>query len=170
MKIRQAEPSDVEMLSKLAMETYVAAFGHSFNPADLAMHLENNLSLNNFRQILAEDTVLVAEAEAEARMVGYVQFGKCDFEEATSEGDQELRRLYVLAEFQNKGIGMLLMNAALNHLSLKNAEQTLLDVWEQNAGAQRFYARYGFEVIGKREFVVESGAETSFDLIMVRRN
>ena len=166
MKIRQAEPSDVEMLSKLAMETYAAAFGHSFSPADLAAHLEKSLSPNNFKQISVEDTVLVAEVED--CMIGYVQFGKCDFEEATSDSDQELRRLYVLAEFQNKGVGALLMSGALNHQNLKNARQIFLDVWEHNSGAQRFYVRYGFEVIGKREFVVESGAKTSFDLIMVR--
>jgi len=43
-----------------------------------------------------------------------------------------------------------------------------LDVWEHNHGAQRFYRRYGFEVVGARSFEVESGAPTSLDLVMVR--
>ncbi len=63
---------------------------------------------------------------------------------------------------------MLLMEAALEHPRLKSAERIFLDVWEYNYGAQRFYQRHGFKVIGGRRFYVESGAETSLDLIMVR--
>lgn len=52
---------------------------------------------------------------------------------------------------------------------MKTAERIALDVWEHNLGARRLYERYGFEVVGKRAFEVKSGAETSFDLIMIRR-
>lgn len=38
MVIRAATSSDAQALSKLAIETYTAAFGHSFSPADLAAH------------------------------------------------------------------------------------------------------------------------------------
>ena len=60
----------------------------------------------------------------------------------------------------------------LHSLIAKEPEQAaiVLDVWEHNPAAQRFYARYGFEVVGARAFVVASGAETSRDLIMVRRS
>ena len=52
---------------------------------------------------------------------------------------------------------------------MNSAAIITLDVWEHNHGAQRFYQRYGFEVIGARAFEVESGEETSLDLIMARR-
>ncbi len=51
---------------------------------------------------------------------------------------------------------------------LQQATRIFLDVWEHNHGARRFYERYGFGVIGQRAFVVESGAATSYDLIMLR--
>ena len=168
MRIRKAEVDDAKALSALAMQTYTDAFGHSFSSVDLAAHLEKNLLPQNFHRILVEDTMLVAEVDE--RMVGFVQFGQGSLEsEVAFSNDQELRRLYVQANFQNKGIGVRLMNAALDHPSLRGAERVYLDVWEHNPGAQRFYARYGFVVTGKREFVVESGAETSCDLIMVRQ-
>ncbi len=167
MVIREANPADAKVLSELAIETYVTAFGHSFSPSDLAAHLEKNHSPNRFAQILGEDTVLIAEVQE--RMVGYAQFGKAHvFGEPVSDNLWEVRRLYVHADFQNQGIGARLMDAALAHPSLRDAKRILLDVWEHNHSAQRFYARYGFEVIGKRAFGVESGAETSFDLLMVR--
>ena len=72
-----------------------------------------------------------------------------------------------LASFRSKGAGTLLMQAALAHPQMQAAPAVYLDVWEHNHGAQRFYARHGFEVVGTRQFEVVSGAETSLDLIMV---
>jgi diamine N-acetyltransferase len=167
MIIRLANDSDIGPLSQLAVETYTAAFGHSFEPADLVAHLEHHLSPQCIWRILREDRVLVAEVDG--RLVGYVQFGDSDFDaEAVNSGDQELRRLYVLPAYQNQGIGAHLMEAALDHPTIRAASRIFLDVWEHNPGAQRFYARHGFKVIGRRQFVVESGAETSDDLLMVR--
>jgi hypothetical protein len=53
--IRAAGMDDVTALSALARQTYAHAFGHSFNPADLAAHLASNLAESCFRHALAED-------------------------------------------------------------------------------------------------------------------
>ena len=164
--IRMAQKSDIAELSEFAIETYSAAFGHSFRDADLAAHLQRNLSPASFSRILDEDVVLLAEVGN--RLIGYVQFGAAQTVSADTQ-DRELRRLYVHPEFQNRGYGSALMEAALRHPRLQDAANIYLDVWEHNPGAQRFYRRYGFEVIGTRRFEVESGAETSLDLVMVRR-
>lgn len=109
-------------------------------------------------------------AEVEGRCIGYVQFGAADTpEDGIPDGSQEVRKLYVHPDFQNKGVGKYLMEAALSHPSLQKAREIYLNVWEHNKGAQRFYARYGFEVVGERPFYGASEAETSLDLIMVRR-
>jgi ribosomal protein S18 acetylase RimI-like enzyme len=159
--------ADAETLSRLARQTYADAFGHSFTPNDLAAHLAKHLAPANLAQMIAEDLVLVAEDEGE--LVGYVQVGLAALDEvATTDDDYELRRLYVQADSQNQGIGGLLLDAALTHPRLHAARRIFLDVWENNLGAQRFYARHGFEVVSKRRFITASGAEGDFDLIMVR--
>ena len=162
--IRLAQPNDITSLAQLAAQTYADAFGHSMSAADLAAHLEKNLSPASFQQIIANDTMLVAEADGQ--LVGYVQFGPAHPASGYGEG-AELRRLYVRADAQNAGVGTLLMEAALE--AMKGIGDIYLDVWEHNAGAQRLYRRFGFEMIGTRAFEVASGAETSLDLIMVRR-
>ena len=165
--IRQAQKSDIAALSELAIKTYTEAFGHTFSEADLAAHLKKRLSPGCFSRMLDEDVVLLAEVEG--RLVGYAQFGATDLA-CTQDKDQELRRLYVDAAFQNQGYCAALMEAALNHPRLQGAENIYLDVWEHNHGAQRFYRRFGFEVVGTRTFEVESGVPTSLDLIMARRS
>ncbi|MCP4417318.1 MAG: GNAT family N-acetyltransferase [Chloroflexi bacterium] len=168
MIIRTAVNKDLHPLSKLAKETYTAAFAYSFLPADLAAHLENNLSPSNFAQILLNQTILVAEEEN--RMVGFVQIGKANgFAEADPDKDWAINKMYVHADFQNRGVGSLLMDSALEQLRRAGITRIFLDVWEHNLGAIRFYQRYGFELIGERCFEVDSGAETSLDLIMMRR-
>lgn len=157
---RQAEPKDAAALSALAIDTYVAAFGHSFEPANLAAHLARNLSVACLELILDRDVVLVA-AEAD-ELVGFLQFGRHD------EGSAwEIRRLYVHSGSQNAGIGRRLMEQALGRPELRQAEAIYLDVWEENEAAQRFYSRFGFRPVGKRAFRVASGEVTGHDLIML---
>jgi diamine N-acetyltransferase len=168
MIIRQAEKSDARALSELAIATYSAAFGQSFSPDDLDAHLRENLSEECFERFLGEDVFLLAAIEE--RVVGFVQFGAVTMPvEAASRTDRELRRLYVHADVQGRGIGTALMTAALAHPQLAGARSIYLDVWERNEGAQRFYRRYGFAAIGTRAFAVASGAATDRDVIMVRR-
>lgn len=164
--IRKAQQADTAALSDLAILTYSAAFGHSLSDADLAAHVRKHLSPCRFARFIDDDVVLVAEDGS--RLVGYVQFGAVDSAMAVST-DQEVRRLYVHPQLQNAGIGTALMEAALRHPHLRRAASVVLDVWEQNHGAHRFYRRFGFRAIGTRTFTVESGAATSLDIVMVRR-
>ena len=167
MIIRPAGADDLVALSALARQTYADAFGHSFSAPDLAVHLDSNLSDDYFRWALAEDVFLLAETEG--RLIGFVQFGPLQIAvPAPSPQDQELRRIYVQAGFQNGGIGRQLMDAALDHPRLRTAASIYLDVWERNRGARRLYERYGFEVIGAHGLETASGTAAERDLIMVR--
>ncbi len=172
MRLWQATQRDARALSELAQETYTDAFGASMSADDLRAHLERNLSAENLERMLGVDTFFVAKHEGQ--LIGYVQFGKCNpstefgtsFEQANAQTDYELKRLYVLREYQNQNIGSQLMNAALEHPLMKNAPRIFLDVWEHNHGAHRLYQRFGFQVVGARKFEVASGGETSADLVM----
>jgi ribosomal protein S18 acetylase RimI-like enzyme len=167
MMIRALFLDESAALSELAIATYVDAFGHSMQPADLAAHIQGQLTPAHFASMLARDVVLGVEIAG--RLAGFIQFGLAhDALASGASRDQELRRLYVRAEFQQRGIGSALIEQALAHPDLRQAARIFLDVWEHNHGARRFYQRYGFTVIEQRAFVVESGAETSYDLIMVR--
>jgi len=161
--IRRAADVDIDALAALAATTYTSAFGHSMSPADLAAHLDRHLAPARIARMMQDDVFLVGHVAE--RMVGFVQFGPV----ASVDGDRELRRLYVHDDFQGQGIGGELLEAALAHPHMQRAPNVILDVWEFNHGAQRFYRRYGFEVVGARPFEVASDEPTSLDLVMVRR-
>ena len=152
--IRAAKPSDIPALSELAKRTWADAFGSSVSAEDAAAELEETRSEEYFEQALQTDTILVAELGSELR--AYVQFG-----------NGTLRRLYVDTELQGRGIGGELLEAALEHPRLADAEEIRLQVWEKNERALRLYERYGFRIVGTTRFTI--GREVVEDLVLVRR-
>lgn len=163
---RKANLNDADCLSEFACRTYADAFGHSFQPEDLQIHLTMHLSGDSFTRILEKDTFLIIEIDHQ--MVGFCQFGQATgIPLVDQDSDGVIERLYVLKEYQNLGIGSLLMKAALDQMREEKFQRVFLDVWENNPGAIYFYQRFGFEVVGKQKFEVASGAETSDDLVMM---
>jgi diamine N-acetyltransferase len=164
--IRPVQADDVPALSSLASRTYAAAFGVSMSSDDLAAQLKATRSEAYFRSAVVEDTVLVAVIEDS--IVGYVQLSdlRIPIEDATA-ADQELFALYVEGKRQGRGIGKVLLGAALAHERFMRAPRIFLDVWDENARAIALYTRFGFRAAGRLDFVVD-GRVVGQDLVMLR--
>ena len=74
-------------------------------------------------------------------------------------GDGELQRLYILQGHQGGGRGTLLLETALEWLERDGPRTLWIGVWSENYGAQRFYARHGFEIVGEYSFMVGDHAD-----------
>src|SRR3546814_999440 len=61
-----------------------------------------------------------------------------------------------------KGLGAQLMEWATGHALALACDAIQLSVWSGNEGAQRFYARYGFDKIADIEFWVGSQCDEEF--------
>lgn len=163
MIIREATQSDAKQLSDLSVKTYVHAFGSPFsNPLDLEKWIEETRSEKYFKKIIEKGSVLVAEEDGV--LIGYAEFGKIGVNypiKDKAENDQILSRLFVLDEYQNKGIGKALLDKMLACKQMQMAGKIYLDVSKNNEGAQRLYKSYGFE---------DTGQIIDGDMIMVRQN
>ena len=82
------------------------------------------------------DNILVAK-DGE-RVVGFVGYGPASGEEGTGE----IFALYVLEEYQRRGIGYALMREALSRL--EGCRVVVLWALKENDKAIRFYERVGF--------------------------
>jgi len=167
MIVRPVAPTEVPALVALARRTYAEAFGADMAPDDLRFIIAEKLTAAYFEQAMREDVVLVAEEDGTS--VGFVQLGDNRISEAGAPGDQEVRRLYVLADWQGRGVGGAMMKAALAHPRVLPDATVLLTVWEDNARAQAFYRRHGFETVGACELMLASGPADGRELIMARR-
>ncbi len=160
---RDANPDDAAALKALFAETFVATFGHIYRPADLDEFLAAN-SEAKWRTSLSDREVAIRVAETDGELAGFVELAPKQLPHETSAPALELRRLYLRREAHGTGIADALMAWALEEAARRGAEELVLSVFVDNHRARRFYERYGFETVGRYDFMVGSHADE--DLIL----
>lgn len=163
--IRRACVDDADTLSALATRTFTETFGHLYPDEDLQAFLAEAYAPDRQRTILAHPDYAVFLLEDDGVAVGHAAAGPCGLPHAdVHPGDGELKRLYVLASHQNGGHGGRLFDAAMRWLEREGPRTLWIGVWSENHGAQRFYARHGFERVGEYEFPVGRVRDREFIL------
>lgn len=162
--LRTATPADIPALSKLGMDSFVATFGHMYSAKDLADFLQAAHSPDALAGELANPARLYCLAELDGELLGYCKLGlACGFPEYTrGENALELKQLYTAAGKTGMGIGKALMDWAMAELTARGADEVQLSVWSGNHGAQKFYARYGFEKVADITFQVGEQLDDEF--------
>ena len=172
--LRIAGPADAEALSAIGWETFTATFvdgfGCAYPQADLDAFYAESYAPGPCARLLADPAARAWLAEAEGRAVGFATAGTISTGGAhalphadIAPGDGELKRLYVRDEAKGTGLAATLIEAALAFLGPR---PVWLSVWSENHRAQRFYARYGFEVAGRYLYPV---GQTLDDELIMRR-
>lgn len=163
--IRRAMPADADALADLGVRTFTEAFGHLYPKGDLDDFLTANHTRAKAAAALADTEVAAWVAEADGRLVGYSQAAPADMPHPELRREHgEIKRLYILRSHQNLGLGARLIEPALAWLEATGRTPVWLSVWSENLGAQRFYARFGFEKVGEYEFAVGGWRDPEFIL------
>lgn len=161
--IRSAVQADAGVLAELGASTFVETFGHLYKPEDLQHFLEESHAVEAYAKTLAHPDYALWIAERDGHAIGYAQVGPCGLpHEDVRPGDGELKRLYLRQSEQNGGVGRALMDAAMAWLERDGPRPLWISVWSENLGAQRFYARHGFEFAGEYEFPVGEQRDREF--------
>ncbi|CAN7232502.1 GNAT family N-acetyltransferase [Phenylobacterium sp. LjRoot219] len=163
--LRRAGPDDAETVAALGAATFSETFGHLYAPEDLAGFLTAAHGVSRARADLSDPGKAIWLLEAAGEAIGYVLAGPCDLphpDAAASDG--EIKRLYLLQRAQSGGWGGRLFDAALAWLQAAGPRAVWIGVWSENHGAQRFYARRGFEKVGEYGFTVGKTIDREFIL------
>ena len=153
---RPATPADAPALAELGHTSFIDAFGRLYSAENLNKFLEQAYSLSTVEAELANSARLYRIAERDGLMVGYCKIGFDITLDYDSKGRRamELKQLYMRGSETGSGIGATLMTWALDEARSRGFDDVILSVWSENYGAQRFYARHGFEKIGDTIFMV----------------
>ena len=84
-------------------------------------------------------------AKVDGRIVGYISWSDRCRGHFTVDGAAEVGNLYVLREFQGRGVGRALLDAALRCIGERDV---VLSAFSSNAAALGFYEHIGFERTG----------------------
>ena len=163
--IRRAGPKDATILAALGRDTFVETFAHLYPPADLAAFLAEAYTPEAFLGFLERPGHALWLAESGGRALGYAQAGPCALPHRdVTSGCGELKRLYVRADAQGRGIGVALLKTAVKWLEAPG-RKIWIGVWSGNDGAQRLYGRHGFGKVGEYEFPVGQTRDHEFILM-----
>lgn len=167
LRIRQATIRDAQTLAKMGERTFRHTY-HQFNtPENIDTYVKENFSLIQITKELQSPTNIFLLADMGSEAIGYVKLRDNKLTDAVElPAAVELERIYVERNFQGKGLGSYLMQAALEEAARAGYQSIWLGVWEMNKLAIRFYAKWNFEVVGTHVFVL--GADKQTDLVMAR--
>jgi ribosomal protein S18 acetylase RimI-like enzyme len=154
---------DAEPLDRLFDTVFCGTFAHLYRPEDLDAFL-TSFTLDDWGRHLADPAYAFRVAEADGEVVGYVQLGPTKLPIATDRASILLDQLYVANERHGAGIARELMGWAIDEARRRGAEELYLTVFIDNGRARRFYDRYGFEAVGRYDFMV--GNQADEDIIM----
>ena len=156
MILRPATLDDTQALSALGRDTFCAAFEHLYDPADLDAFLQQVYSEDAVRGEIDDAHCIHRLAEDASGLIGYVKMRHPSWYADRSDATNPiaLGQLYTRPDRIGDGIGAALMNWAMAEARARGHDAIQLSVWSGNAGAQRFYARYGFEKIADIDFWV----------------
>ena len=161
--IRRAISADAETLGDIGRSTFIDTFGHLYAAEDLQAFLDESHAPEAYARLAADDRYALWLLEDGDRAVGYALAGPANLPHPDlAPGDGELKRLYVDASLQNGGWGAKLFAEALAWLERDGPRTLWISVWSENHGAQRFYARHGFEKAGEYEFPVGRQRDREF--------
>ncbi|WP_312833232.1 GNAT family N-acetyltransferase [Sedimentibacter saalensis] len=157
MIIREAKISDVLSIAKVNVDTWRSAYR-----GILSNEYLNNLSYEQREQAMKniinnskKDEISIFVAEESTN--GIVGFSTCGRERSNDEiYHGELYAIYIIKEYQNKGIGRVLFNHVQERLSTQKLQPMLIWVLEDNKPACNFYEIRGGSRIKERYINIEN--------------
>jgi len=151
---RDAVPADGPELARMAKRCFTETFGTLYRASDLAAFLESTFGDEGLPSQLADPAYTVRLATDDGRIIGFVKLGPVAFPGDWPADAIELHQLYVLGGWHGEGVGPALIDWAIARARADQRSEIVLSVYVDNRRAQRFYARYGFEEIGRYQFRV----------------
>jgi ribosomal protein S18 acetylase RimI-like enzyme len=160
---REATPADAATLDRIFDTSFCDTFGHLYAPEDLNAFL-SGFGVEDWEAQLRDPAFACLIAEENDEAVGYIKLGPLKLPVETDGPALLLDQLYVLKEHHGAGIAHSLMDWGLEEARRRGASQIFLTVFIDNHRARRFYDRYGFEAVGRYDFMVGNHADE--DIIM----
>ena len=161
--IRKVEIADVEVLAKIAKQTFRETFAHDNTEEQLKEYFEDAYSLRVLSAELENPESATYFIMHEEEIAGFlkVNWGNAQTEKEL-ENAFEIQRLYVLQAYQGFVLGKQLFEFALELAENNGFSWAWLGVWEHNTKAQAFYNRYGFEKFSQHRFMVGQKVDTDW--------
>lgn len=166
--VREAYPSDLPNLIKLARKTFEESFAADNTPENMTFYINEAFHPDKLRREMEEAGSRYFVAEISKTLVGYARVRHSDeVKDQISENSIELQRIYVDKDYQRLKIGVSLLQTCIAYAKDQGFDWIWLGVWENNLKALAFYKKWGFEKFGNHIF--QMGDDPQTDWLMKKR-
>ena len=143
-------------LPRLGKNLFVGLLNICFNSREeLLEYLEYTYDPVKLAKSIRKENNVYLLAFIEGEPVGFAKVKKHSLnEQIESPAQMELQKIYVLPEYQGKGVGSALLKEVKNIAREINPDYIWLDTHISNESAIRFYEKNGFRKIGKYFFTI----------------
>jgi ribosomal protein S18 acetylase RimI-like enzyme len=150
VRIRNATAGDLGTL--LALNAFVQQQHAEALPQLFKAPAASQQAVDAFNTLLKDSDSLVLLAEGTAPVGSlYAQFQNRPASWARLELQLlSIQHMVVAPKFRRRGVGTLLMSAALDAARSRGITRVEVDVWSFNSDASHFYAKHGFKVFNER--------------------
>lgn len=168
MIIRPAVPGDAAALAELAAITFPLACPPDALPESIAEFIATNLSQASFESYLVDPDRDLFVAEEDGALIGYTMLVHSEpYDEdvravVTARPATELSKVYVHPHHHGAGTAAQLVTRSIEAARKRGAVVVWLGVNQQNARANRFYEKQGFEKVATKRFKVGLRYEHDF--------
>ena len=167
LNIRRATPDDAGVIADIGARTFEASFGPDNRLEDMEQYLSLSFSKAHIKTQLSDPASVFLLAYENEKVVGYLMLRRRKTPKAVSGANPvEPVRFYVEEKDFGNGYGSALMDACPQEAKKDRHRTIWLGVWEKNQRAIRFYKKWGFTIVGSKEFVL--GSDLQNDHIMAR--
>ena len=156
IRIIRADITNAAIIATIGKKSFRTAFEHLFgSKEELTEYLEFTYDPVKLAKSIRKENNVYLLAFLEGKPVGFAKLKKHSLNDLiTSPVQMELQKIYVLTEYQGRGVGAALMNEVNGMAKEEGPDSVWLDTYISNEKAIHFYEKYGFRKIGRYFFTI----------------
>lgn len=163
LSMQPCQPSDLQDLRRISLETFTAAFAAQNNPADFQAYLRKAFAPGQLRLEMEHPGTRFYFLVREGERAGYAKLNTGSAQtELQDPNALEIERFYIREPFQGLGLGSWMLERIKAFATGEGRRYLWLGVWEENTRAIRFYRRHGFVTFGKHPYYIGSDRQTDW--------
>ncbi|MDF4201553.1 GNAT family N-acetyltransferase [Maribacter sp. SA7] len=163
LKFKLCSLNDLEKLRLISEQTFVTAFEKDNDPVDFKNYIDKAFALEKIKEELLNSNSDFYFVYQNSKIIGYFKLNVGDAQsEVIADESIELERIYVLAQYQGKGLGKCFLDYIKNLALNKSKKKLWLGVWEHNTAAIQFYEREGFVKFDTHPYYIGEDEQTDW--------
>ncbi|MGP4079653.1 GNAT family N-acetyltransferase [Pseudalkalibacillus sp. R45] len=154
--IRRAEREDIGKIAEVHVGSWKTTYRGIVSDGFLDS-LSPEQKISQWTRNLEQDDPILLVADEAGQVVGFVSAGKSRSDHLPFKA--EIYAIYILKEFQRKGIGKALVKAAVAEFKSRGWDSMLIWVLEENE-SKHFYEKMGGKEAGRDQLQIEGKFHT----------